>query len=134
MTTRTRFLRRVLALDSIGTTILALGVVFTARPLSELFGASVATLTIVGLSLLPFTAWVGWLASRANPPRKLVWWVIAANAVWTVDSFVLLMSGWMPLTELGKEFIAGQALLTLGIMTLEYIAIRRVPAHTHAAV
>jgi hypothetical protein len=106
--------------------------VCAARPLAALFGIPVIALTSVGLLLLPFTAWVGWLARQTNPPRKLVWWVIAANAVWIVDSFLLLLSGWLPLTELGTEFIAAQALLALGITIRQYVAIRRVTRYTHA--
>jgi hypothetical protein len=132
MNIQTRSLRRILAIDSIGTTALALCAVFAARPLATLFGIPVFTLTSVGLLLLPFTAWVGWLARQANPPRKLVWWVIAANAVWIVDSLLLLLSGWLPLTELGAEFIAVQALLALGITIRQYVAIRRVTRYTHA--
>ncbi len=134
MVTNTRFLRRVLAIDSIGTGAIALSAVIAARPLSVLLGIPVQWLTIVGLLLLPFAAWVGWLARQDNPPRKLVWLLIAGNAVWIADCVVLMLSGWLPLTALGIEFMAAQVLLTVVITTLEYVALRRATGYTRLPV
>ena len=117
--------------EVIGVAAMALGIVIAARPLSFLFGIPVFVLTSVGLVLLPFAAWVGWLARQNSPPRKLVWLLIASNVAWVADSFLLMLSDRMPLTALGSEFIAIQALLTAGITTLEFVAIRRTAERAH---
>jgi hypothetical protein len=132
MIANTQFLRRVLAVDSIGTAAMALCTVIFARPLSELLGIPVQLLTGMGLALLPFTAWVGWLARQTNPPRKQVWLLIASNDVWIVASLLVAFSGWLPLTTLGVEFVVAQALLTVVITTLEFVAIRRAPDATRS--
>ena len=126
MVNNTHFLRRVLAIDSIGTGLLALGAVIAAGPLSDVTGIPAQWLTIVGLALLPFAAWVGWLARQSSPPRKLVWSLIVANDVWIAASFVVAFSDLLPLTTLGIEFMIVQALLTAVIATMEFVAIRRV--------
>jgi hypothetical protein len=129
MINNTRFLRRVIAMDAIATSIMALSMVVAAQPLSILFGLPSLFLTITGLLLLPFAAWVGWLASQYTPPRKLVWLLIASNAVWIADSLLLLFGAWTPLTAsvtpLGTEFIAIQTLLTMIITALEFAAVKR---------
>ena len=38
--------------------------------------------------------------------------LIALNALWAVDSVLLLFSGWVETTLLGECFVVGQALLT----------------------
>ena len=126
MVNNTQFLRRVLAIDSIGTGLLALAAVIAASPLSDVTGIPVQWLAGLGLALLPFAAWVGWLARQSNPPRKLVWLLIVANDVWIAASLLVVFGDLLPLTALGIEFVVAQALLTLVIATLEFVAIRRV--------
>ena len=46
-----------------------------------------------GLALLPFAALLGWLGTRATLPRAALWAVVAVNALWVVESVVLLLSG-----------------------------------------
>lgn len=126
---RSSFLRRVLATDAIGTGIMAAGMVLGAQPLATAFGIPAWLLTTLGAALLPFAAWVGWLSRRqyAEPAStKLVWLLIAGNVVWAIDSAALILGGWLPLTAIGMEFVAIQAILTVGITTLEYVGAKRV--------
>jgi len=128
MNTQTQFLRRVLALDAIGTGTMAAGMVLGAQPLSTTLGMPAWLLSTLGLALLPFAAWVGWLARRDYSKRSIakpVWLLIAANIAWAIDSAILILSGWLPLTSIGMEFVAVQAVFTLGITTLEYVGLRR---------
>jgi hypothetical protein len=132
MATNTHFLRRVLAIDSIGTAAIALGVVVTAGPLSAALGIPAPWLAGIGIALLPFAAWVGWLARQSNPPRKHVWVLIAANDLWVATSVVIAFSSLLPLTALGIEFLVIQALLAAVMATLEFVAIRRVANNTQS--
>lgn len=120
------FLRRVLALDAGLSATMGILMVLAVTPLSSLLGLPSSLLTGAGLSLLPFAAFVGWLATRETPPRLGVWVVILINLLWTVDSFVLLASGWVEPTLLGKAFVIFQAVVVAVLAELEFIGVRRV--------
>jgi len=122
MTDNTRFLRRVIAMDAIATGAMALGFVAVASPLSDVFGLPSLALIFVGLALLPFAAWVGWLAKQSHPPLKLVRLLVAANVIWAADSLLLALSDWVSLTAIGTEFVVAQAVITLVAATLEWVA------------
>jgi hypothetical protein len=120
------FLRRVLALDAVTSGVMGAVTVLAVAQLSSLLGLSTSLLLWAGLSLLPFAAFVGWLATRELPPRTGVWAVIVINAFWVVDSFVLLASAWPDLTLLGKVFVVFQAFAVAILAELEFFGLRRV--------
>ena len=117
------FLRRVLALDALTSAVM--GAVLLLAPLSSLLGLQPSLLRWAGLSLLPFAAFAGWLAARETPPRAAVWVVILINALWVIDSFVLLASDWSGLTLLGKVFVVFQAVAVAVFTELQYFGLRR---------
>ena len=119
------FLRRVLALDAVTSAAMGAVLMLAAAPLSSLLGLPVSLLTWSGLSLLPFAAFVGWLAAREMPSRAGVWAVILCNVFWSVDSFVLLASGWVEPTLLGQAFVVFQALVVALLAALEVFGLRR---------
>jgi hypothetical protein len=57
----------------------------------------------------------------------MVWAVIVLNALWTVDSILLLLSGWIEPTELGYGFVIFQAFGVAMFAGLEYFGLRRSP-------
>ena len=119
------FLRRVLILDAVTSGAMGILLALAAAPLSSLLGLPISLLTWTGISLLPFAAFVGWLAKRDLLPRLAVWAVIACNALWVIDSFALLASGWYQPTLLGKAFVVFQALAVAVFAELEYFGLRR---------
>lgn len=119
------FLRRVLALDSASCAMIGLLLCLGAGPLSGLFGLGERLLFGAGLLLLPLAAFIAWLASRPSPPSPLVWLVIAGNAAWTAESFLLIESEAARITALGTAFVAIQAVAVLGLALLEYIGLRK---------
>ena len=119
----TLFLRRVLALDSLSCLSMGLLMSFGTATLAPLFGLPETLVYFAGLALLPVGAFMGWLASRPNPPRALVWVVILGNVVWTAESFITL--GQVQATALGTAFVSAQALAVLGLTALEYVGIRK---------
>ncbi|NTX03263.1 MULTISPECIES: hypothetical protein [Myxococcus] len=98
---------------------------FAAGPLSDLLGLHVTLLRSAGFSLLPFAALLVFLAMRPLVPRALVWAIIVANVLWTVDSFVLLASGWVQPTVWGQAFTLVQALAVAGFTCLELMAVKQ---------
>jgi hypothetical protein len=119
------FLRRVLTLDAVLSAVMGAVMALAAAPLSSLLGLPASLLTWTGLSLLPFAALVGWLATRENPPREGVWAVVVCNALWAVGSFALLASGGLEPTLLGKAFIVFQALVVALLAELQFFGLRR---------
>ncbi len=89
------------------------------------FGVPAALLIAVGAFLLAFAGFVGRLAGRHAMPRAAVAGVIAANALWVVDSVIALaVDAWSP-TVAGQVVIAVQALGVAGLATLQYLGLRR---------
>ena len=119
------FLRRVLALDAVTSGTMGALLVLAQTLLSSLLGLSTSLLFWAGLSLLPFAAFVGWLATRELPPRAGVWAVVLCNALWVIDSFALLATGWPGLTLLGKVFVVFQAVAVAVFAELQFFGLRR---------
>jgi hypothetical protein len=78
-----------------------------------------------GIILLPFAAFVGFVASRREPARIAVWAIIAMNVVWVVDSIVLLFTGWVAPNVLGYSFVIAQAAVVLVLADFEFLGLKR---------
>ena len=93
-----------------------------AGPLSALLALpATPLLTGAGLSMLPWCAVLLWLARRDTLDRRAVWAVIAVNAVWVVDSVLLLAGGWVQPTLLGQAFVIAQALAVVLFAELQFL-------------
>ena len=105
-----RLLRLALLADAASSGAMGLLLAMAAQPLSPLLGLPAALLQPVGFGLLPFAAFVAWAATREPIGRGLAWTIVLVNAVWVIDSLVLL--GWPGLapTGLGQVFVVVQAL------------------------
>jgi hypothetical protein len=57
--------------------------------------------------------------------RIAVWAVIGLNAVWAIDSVVLLFTGWVQPNLLGYAFVVGQAAFVAVMAELEIIGMRK---------
>lgn len=119
------FLRRVLLADAAASTATGALMLFGTSMLEPLLGLPVSLMQIAGASLLPFAALVAFIATRERIPRRAVWLVIIVNAVWTIDSIALLLTGWVQPTLLGNAFVIGQALAVGVLAELQYFGLRR---------
>ena len=119
------FLRRVLLADALSSSVMGLLLALLAGPLARWFGLPAGLLREVGIVLLVFAAFVAALGLRRASPRLLVWLVIAGNALWALDSVLLLVSGWVAPTALGGAFVVAQALVVAALAELEYTGLRR---------
>jgi hypothetical protein len=118
-------LRFALMLDGVATG--ANGVLYLAgAPLLDgWLGLPAAMLAAVGAALIVYAGLVLRLATRPAMPRPAVVAVIAANALWVVDSFIALALDWFTPTLAGQVVIAVQAVLVAGLATLQYAGLKR---------
>jgi len=119
------FLRRVLLADAATSGATGLLMMACAGPLEELLGLPDALLHDAGLALLPFAMLVAYLATRESQWRPAVWAVIGSNALWAIDSVLLLLTGWIEPNKLGIAFVIAQALVVAILAQLEYLGLRR---------
>lgn len=119
------FLRRVLWADA--ATCLAAGLLMTlgAAPLERHFGLPPELSRYAGVGLLPFAAFLVYLAARERLKAPVVWAVIALNVLWTADSLLLLVSGWIAPTAAGSAFVLAQALGVALFAALEFVGLRK---------
>jgi hypothetical protein len=122
----TTFLRRALWADAIATGATALLMVVGADLLTGLLALPAPLLRITGLSLLPYTAFVVWLATRPMPSRPVVWAVIVCNGLYAIDCVLILATGWLAPSALGIAFIVMQAIVVAAFAELQYVGLRRV--------
>lgn len=117
-------LRQVLIIDAL--TCLCCGALMTlgAEPLAAWTALPVALLRYAGASLFPIAALMAFSAQRGPGPSALVWLLIAGNALWTLASVALALSGWVAPNALGYAFLLGQAAVVLLLTILEYRCVR----------
>jgi hypothetical protein len=119
------FLRRVLIIDAVISGATGLMLIAGADLLHDWLAVPAELARGAGLSLIPFALLVGYLATRQSVPRAGVWAVIVLNALWAVDSILLLIGGFVSPTALGTAFIIAQALAVAVLAELEYVGLRR---------
>jgi hypothetical protein len=119
------FLRWVLFADAATCVATGLLLTFGSGPLGEYLGLPEGLLRYSGISLLPFAALLVYLATRETLSSPVVWTVIVLNALWAVDSILLLLTGWVAPTELGSTFVVAQALGVAVFAMLEYVGLKR---------
>jgi uncharacterized membrane protein YoaK (UPF0700 family) len=78
-----------------------------------------------GLVLLPFVAFVAYVATREHFHRSAIWTVIGVNALWAAASVALLLSGWVAPNLFGAAFVIFQAVVVAVFAELEYLGVRR---------
>jgi hypothetical protein len=118
-------LRRVLVVDAVSSGAMGVAMVAFAELLADQLQLPVDLLSEAGIVLLPFAAFVAFVASRSEPSRIAVWVIIALNAVWVIDSIVLMFTGWVAPNALGYLFVVAQAAAVLLFADLEYLGLKR---------
>ncbi|MBI5909421.1 MAG: hypothetical protein HY848_05660, partial [Betaproteobacteria bacterium] len=103
----------------------ALGFTFGAGAFAPLFNLPETLLREVGLFLIVYAAFVGWLGTRQSMMKALVLIVIVGNAAWTLGSIALLFSGAVSPNILGMAMVVAQAIATGVFAELQYIGLRK---------
>jgi hypothetical protein len=118
-------LRRVLLVDALISAASGIAMFALADVFASLLQLPVELFREAGIVLLPFAAFVGFVASRQEPARVAVWAIIAMNIVWVLDSILLLFAGWVTPSALGYAFVIAQAAMVLVLADLEYMGLKR---------
>lgn len=120
------FLRWVLLADAGSCIAMGLLLIFAGNPLATLLNLPVGLLYGATALLIPFGVFVFWLATRPQIPRPLAWTVIIVNALWVLDSVLLVFAtDWVEPTVLGYIFVLGQAVAVAVLAELQYVGVRR---------
>ena len=122
----TSFLRRVWWADAAVSAVVGAAMAGAAGLLGELVGLPVRLLAVAGLSLLPYAAFLAWLATRSAVPRAAAWAPVLLNVVWAIDCAALgvIQAVAGPLLV---GFIAVQVVTVLTFAELEFSGLRRSP-------
>lgn len=118
-------LRRALLADGVVGLVAGSLLVLATGWLADLLALPRELLLGAGWALLPLGVFLIWLGSGEQINRLLVWAVLAVNALWVVDSLMLLFSGWIAPNLLGQAFIIGQAVTVLLFLELELMGLKR---------
>ena len=121
----TLFLRRALLADAVVSGATGLLMALGASFLSGLLNLPEALLRYAGLFLLPYAAFVGYVGMQTHPARPAVWVVIGANALWALDSLLILLLGWVQPNLLGYGFVIFQAAVVGLFAVLQYLGLKR---------
>ena len=125
-TTRPRLrLRTVLKLDALVTGANGAAYLAAAAPLSDLLGLSEGLLRGTGAFLLAYAAVVWIVGSRQAIPRGAVYAIVAANAIWAIDSVVVALTRWGDPTTAGTVWILMQAAVVALFAELQLAGARR---------
>jgi hypothetical protein len=119
------FLRTVLLADAVVSGATGALMAVAAGVLEPILQVPAPLLRIAGLALLPYAAFVAWIARRGALPRGAVWAVVGCNAVWAIDCVALLFTGWIDPTLLGVAFILMQAIVVAAFAELQVVGLRR---------
>lgn len=118
------FLRRVLLLDATASGGMGALFLLATGLLGSLLGLPSALLRGVGLFLIPFAAFLLWLARRAGELQRVVQVIAAGNVLWIVGSVLLLSSGRVNPTPFGTAFVVLQAVVVAVFAYLETKGVR----------
>ncbi|MDI3385336.1 hypothetical protein QIS99_03765 [Streptomyces sp. B-S-A8] len=123
MSTPSLTLRRLLALDAVGTGANGLAYTAASGPLGRFLGVDPGLLLALGLGLALYAGGVGLLATRSRPPVLAVNAVVDINAVWAALSLVAL-AAWLEPSAAGAVYITVQALVVAAFAVAQYVALR----------
>lgn len=124
-------LNRLLAADAVTSLAAGMLMVLAAAPLADWLNLPAPLLRGAGLLLLPWVVVLGLLARQKLPSRNAIWAVVAINAMWAIDSLVLLVSGWVAPNTLGTVFILSQAGVVGAFAVLQALTLPEKPLHLH---
>jgi hypothetical protein len=119
------FLRVALKLDAVVTGANGAAYLVAAGPLADLFGLDAMLLRGAGAFLLVFAAAVWIAGTRTVVPRRAVAVIVAANALWAIDSIVSAIAGWGTPTTAGTVWIVLQAVTVAAFAELQLTGLRR---------
>lgn len=127
LSTRSKMLSKALRANAIFSSLGGLIFVLDASMLSDLTGIHPPlAFTLTGLGLIAFSVFLFRLRnSHPNYNPMVIWAVIIADLLWVVDSILLLVTGWLPLSLAGKWIVTILAEVVLAFAIWQYFGLRR---------
>ncbi|MDG9701414.1 hypothetical protein [Streptomyces sp. DH37] len=119
-------LRRLLALDAAVTGVNAVAYLALSGLLGRLLGVDTGLLLGAGAFLLPYSAGVGFLASRPVPPAPWVRVVVEGNLLWALAGAAALALGVLEPSAAGWVWIPLQAAVVAAFAVAQHLALRAV--------
>jgi len=99
-------------------------VAMAADPLSRLSGLSATSEWIAGAALVIYGLAL-YAAAGLGDVRRVGVGVLAGNVAFAILVTVVLVAGWLPLTELGVTAAVGFTVATLAFAYAQYLGVRR---------
>jgi hypothetical protein len=118
-------IRFALLADAATTAATGLLMAGAAGLLGELTGIPAAFSLPAGIGLVAFAAFVGWVGSRRDTPRRLAAIIVGVNVLWVAGSIAVLAIGLFPLSLLGFAFVIVQAVAVAALAVLQEIGLGR---------
>jgi hypothetical protein len=122
--TPSTFLRKALLTDAVLSGVTGLALALASVPLAGLLSLPAGLLRWSAVILIPFAAFVAVVGTRHRVRPPLVFVIIAVNILWAADSVLLLFTGWVEPTLLGKIFVGGQAVIVAVLAEFEFLGLR----------
>jgi hypothetical protein len=99
-------------------------VAMAADPLSRLSGLSSTSEWIAGAALVIYGVAL-YMAVGLSDIRRVGMGVLAGNVAFAILVTVVLVAGWLPLTELGVATTIAFTVATVGFAYVQYLGVRR---------
>jgi hypothetical protein len=122
------FLRNVLRVDALTCAVSGLASLTLADVLAEPLGLSLPLLRGSGAALLLVAAFIAFAAKNTPALRWPVWIVVLGNAVWVLDSVLVVVGDFEHPTTLGTAYVIAQAVVVAVLAELEYMGLRKTAA------
>ena len=123
--TRTNLLRYTLRGDAFITIITGTICLADAPPLAALLGIQPPmALEILGAVLVLYGAFLFYTAAQAQLSRRIVIAAIVLDLIWVIDSAILLVAGWLPLTSAGMWTIGLIAVAVVVVAEFKFFGLQ----------
>ena len=123
--TRSNLLRYTLRGDALITIATGAICLADAQPLAALLGIQPPLeLEILGAVLVLYGAFLFYTGAQAQLNRRIVIGAIVLDMIWVIDSAILLVAGWLPLSSAGMWTIGLLAGAVAVIAELKFFGLR----------
>lgn len=117
--------RLTLQIDTVTCGAMAILLLVLAGPLGGWLDLPVDLLRGVGIFLVPWTALLGWFASRTQVGQGVMQFVIAVNVLWVIGSVGLLASNQVTPNGWGMAFVLVQAVAVALLAVVQALVLPR---------
>ena len=123
---RSNLLRYAVRGDAIITAATGAICLADAQPLATFLGIQPPlALQILGAVLVLYGAFLFYTAAQTQLNRRIATAAIALDLIWLIDSAILLVAGWLPLTSAGMWTIGLIAVAVAIVAELKFVGLRR---------